>query len=75
MSRAGCCEPSIILVVDIDIATPYTMSRSDSQRRFPFPSSNDINRQNDRYPYVDEEYVPPRCMCRADSTDMLPTGI
>ncbi|KAF8505953.1 patatin-domain-containing protein [Russula emetica] len=34
------------------------MSHSDSQRRYPFPStSNDIRRQNDQYPYVDEEHM------------------
>jgi hypothetical protein len=36
------------------------MSRSDSQRRYPFPSrSNDVHEQNKQFPYVDEEYVPP----------------
>ncbi|KAI0303883.1 hypothetical protein BC826DRAFT_198851 [Russula brevipes] len=34
------------------------MRRSNSQRRYPFPSSsNDVHKRNEQYPYVDEEHM------------------
>jgi len=62
-TRAG--SRCIILILDSTsshslLPVPYTMSHSDSQWRHPIPSrSNNIHRQSDQYPYVDEEYVPP----------------
>lgn len=61
LGRTGCLSCAVLhYSCSQRRQSPYTMSHSDSQRRYPFPSrSNDIHRQNNQYPYADEEYVPP----------------